>query len=94
MALTDRLLDAWYNGHPALTLLRPLEALYRRVVDGKRARFIAGQGDIYKAPVPVTVASAGYVWVWSAAAMEPSRRACRGACRRSRAPSRRGTSRC
>ncbi len=55
MALTDRLLDAWYNGHPALTLLRPLEALYRRVVDGKRARFIAGQGDIYKAPVPVIV---------------------------------------
>ena len=55
MALTDRLLDAWYKGHPALTLLRPLEALYRRVVNGKRARFVAGQGDIYKAPVPVIV---------------------------------------
>ncbi|MFJ3484346.1 tetraacyldisaccharide 4'-kinase [Pseudomonas sp. NPDC090202] len=55
MALTDRLLDAWYNGHPALALLRPLEALYRRVVNGKRARFVAGQGDIYKAPVPVIV---------------------------------------
>jgi tetraacyldisaccharide 4'-kinase len=55
MALTDRLLDAWYNGHPALTLLRPLECLYRRVVNGKRARFVAGQGDIYKAPVPVIV---------------------------------------
>jgi len=55
MALTDRLLDAWYNGHPALTLLRPLESLYRRVVNGKRARFLAGQGDIYKAPVPVIV---------------------------------------
>ncbi|WP_110950841.1 tetraacyldisaccharide 4'-kinase [Pseudomonas bohemica] len=55
MALTDRLLDAWYNGHPALTLLRPLEALYRRVVDAKRARFVAGQGAIYKAPVPVVV---------------------------------------
>lgn len=55
MALTDRLLDAWYNGHPALTLLRPLEALYRRVVNNKRARFVAGQGEIYKAPVPVIV---------------------------------------
>lgn len=55
MALTDRLLDAWYKGHPALTLLRPLEALYRRVVNGKRARFVAGEGDIYTAPVPVIV---------------------------------------
>ncbi|WP_285426000.1 tetraacyldisaccharide 4'-kinase [Pseudomonas sp. efr-133-TYG-103a] len=55
MALTDRLLDAWYKGHPALALLRPLESLYRRVVHGKRARFLAGQGDIYKAPVPVIV---------------------------------------
>lgn len=55
MALTDRLLDAWYKGHPALTLLRPLEALYRRVVNDKRARFVAGQGDIYTAPVPVIV---------------------------------------
>ncbi len=55
MALTDRLLDAWYKGHPALTLLRPLEALYRRVVIGKRARFVAGQGSIYRAPVPVVV---------------------------------------
>lgn len=55
MAFTDRLLDAWYNGHPALTLLRPLESLYRRVVQGKRARFLAGEGDIYRAPVPVIV---------------------------------------
>jgi tetraacyldisaccharide 4'-kinase len=55
MALTDRLLDAWYNGHPALMLLRPLESLYRRVVQGKRARFLAGEGDIYRAPVPVLV---------------------------------------
>ena len=55
MAFTDRLLDAWYNGHPALVLLRPLECLYRRVVNRKRARFLAGQGDIYTAPVPVVV---------------------------------------
>ncbi|MCF7533999.1 tetraacyldisaccharide 4'-kinase [Pseudomonas petrae] len=55
MAFTDRLLDAWYKGHPALVLLRPLESLYRRVVNRKRARFLAGQGSIYKAPVPVVV---------------------------------------
>jgi tetraacyldisaccharide 4'-kinase len=55
MALTDRLLDAWYTGHPALGLLRPLESLYRRVVNGKRARFLAGEGSIYRASVPVVV---------------------------------------
>ena len=55
MAFSDRLLDAWYKGHPALTLLRPLESLYRRVVQGKRERFLAGQGEVYKAPVPVVV---------------------------------------
>ncbi|WP_349972935.1 tetraacyldisaccharide 4'-kinase [Pseudomonas caspiana] len=55
MAFSDRMLDAWYKGHPALTLLRPLESLYRRVVQGKRERFLAGQGEIYKAPVPVVV---------------------------------------
>ncbi|PWB35918.1 tetraacyldisaccharide 4'-kinase [Pseudomonas sp. SDI] len=55
MAAADRLLAAWYNGHPALALLRPLEALYRRVVRTKRERFLAGQGEIYRAPVPVLV---------------------------------------
>jgi tetraacyldisaccharide 4'-kinase len=55
MAMTDRLLDAWYAGHPALGLLRPLESLYRRVVNGKRERFLAGEGKIYRAPVPVVV---------------------------------------
>lgn len=55
MALSDRLLAAWYEGHPALALLRPLECLYRRVVNAKRARFLAGEGTIYKAAVPVVV---------------------------------------
>ncbi|MDH0748121.1 tetraacyldisaccharide 4'-kinase [Pseudomonas sp. GD03842] len=55
MALTDRLLDAWYNGHPALVLLRPLEALYRRVVNRKRARFVAGASEVYRPTVPVIV---------------------------------------
>ncbi|CAK9888206.1 MULTISPECIES: tetraacyldisaccharide 4'-kinase [Pseudomonas] len=55
MAFADRLLDAWYAGHPALALLRPLEALYRRVVLGKRARFLNGESPSYRAPVPVIV---------------------------------------
>ncbi|CAM3892259.1 tetraacyldisaccharide 4'-kinase [Pseudomonas wadenswilerensis] len=55
MAFADRLLDAWYAGHPALGLLRPLEALYRRVVLGKRARFLSGESQSYRAPVPVIV---------------------------------------
>ncbi len=55
MALSDRLLAAWYTGHPALALLRPLECLYRRVVQGKRERFVQGQGSIYRSPVPLVV---------------------------------------
>jgi tetraacyldisaccharide 4'-kinase len=55
MAMSDRLLKAWYEGHPALVLLRPLESLYRRVVQRKRARFLAGEGAIYRSPVPVVV---------------------------------------
>ncbi|MBH3411706.1 MULTISPECIES: tetraacyldisaccharide 4'-kinase [Pseudomonas] len=55
MALADRLLAAWYAGHPALALLRPLEALYRRVVTRKRARFLRGDSASYRAPVPVIV---------------------------------------
>ncbi|WP_300719997.1 tetraacyldisaccharide 4'-kinase [Pseudomonas sp.] len=55
MAMSDRLLRAWYAGHPLLALLRPLECLYRRVVERKRARFVAGEGTIYRAPVPVVV---------------------------------------
>ncbi|WP_300656726.1 tetraacyldisaccharide 4'-kinase, partial [Pseudomonas sp.] len=55
MSLSDRLLAAWYAGHPALTLLRPLEHLYRAVVVRRRARFLAGTGVIYRAAVPVVV---------------------------------------
>lgn len=55
MALADRLLAAWYAGHPALALLRPLELLYRYVVGRKRARFLAGEGEIVRAAVPVVV---------------------------------------
>ncbi len=55
MAFADRLLAAWYTGHPALALLRPLEALYRCVVQRKRARFLSGESASYRAPVPVVV---------------------------------------
>ncbi|MEX6503209.1 tetraacyldisaccharide 4'-kinase [Pseudomonas zhanjiangensis] len=55
MAFSDRLLAAWYAGHPALVLLRPLEFLYRQVVQRRRARFLAGEGGIYRAPLPVLV---------------------------------------
>lgn len=55
MSLADRLTRAWYAGHPALGLLRPLECLYRAVVQRRRARFLAGEGEIYRALVPVVV---------------------------------------
>ena len=55
MSLSARLTAAWYAGHPALGLLRPLEWLYRAVVQRKRSRFLAGEGEIYRAPVPVVV---------------------------------------
>ena len=41
MAMSDRLLAAWYEGHPALKLLQPLEWLYRRVVN-EQARALFG----------------------------------------------------
>src|SRR3990167_1192283 len=55
MGLAERLVNAWYQGHPALLLLRPLEWLYRAVVQRKRQRFLAGQSPCYRAPVPVIV---------------------------------------
>lgn len=55
MTLADRLLAAWYTGHPALALLRPLEALYRWVVKRKRRRFLNDERASYRPPVPVVV---------------------------------------
>ena len=55
MAFAERLAAAWYAGHPALVLLRPLEALYRRVVDRRRADFLSGRKPAWRAPVPVIV---------------------------------------
>ena len=55
MSWAERLVNAWYQGHPALCLLRPLEWLYRAVVRRKRRRFVAGLSPSYRAPVPVIV---------------------------------------
>ncbi|WP_152224550.1 tetraacyldisaccharide 4'-kinase [Pseudomonas sp. SCB32] len=55
MAFSDRLLDAWYKGHPALALLKPLELLYRRVAQGRRRDFLSGVKPAYRAPVPIIV---------------------------------------
>ncbi len=55
MSLAERLSRAWYAGHPALCLLRPLEALYRWIVRRRRAAFLAGHNAAFRAPVPVIV---------------------------------------
>lgn len=48
MSFSERLLAAWYQGHPALALVRPLEALYRRVANGRRADFLSGRKPAYR----------------------------------------------
>lgn len=55
MRLSTRLSDAWYQGHPLLALLRPLECLYRAVAVHRRRRFLRGAGPIYRAPLPLVV---------------------------------------
>lgn len=55
MKLAERLGRAWYAGHPALLLLRPLEALYRWIVRRRRAAFLSGRKPAFRAPVPVIV---------------------------------------
>ncbi|MNC18785.1 Tetraacyldisaccharide 4'-kinase [compost metagenome] len=55
MSFAERLSAAWYQGHPALVLLRPLEALYRRVQRRRRADFLSGRKLAWRAPVPVVV---------------------------------------
>ncbi|BAU75104.1 tetraacyldisaccharide 4'-kinase [Metapseudomonas furukawaii] len=55
MAFSDRLLDAWYRGHPALGLLAPLEWIYRRVARGKREAYLSGRSASYRPPVPLIV---------------------------------------
>ena len=42
MGWAERLVNAWYQGHPALLLLRPLEWLYRAVVQRKGSDHATG----------------------------------------------------
>lgn len=55
MRLAERLLAAWYRGHPALFLLWPLEWLYRRVAQRRRQAFLDGSRPAYRPPVPLIV---------------------------------------
>ncbi len=55
MKFGERLVQAWYQSHPALYMLWPLEQLYRLVVKRKRAQFLRGETQTYRAPVPVIV---------------------------------------
>ena len=55
MKLGERLQRAWYQGHRALSVLWPLEQLYRFIVQRKRAQFLRGETETYRAPVPVII---------------------------------------
>ncbi|WP_028239553.1 tetraacyldisaccharide 4'-kinase [Stutzerimonas azotifigens] len=55
MGFGERLQRAWYQGHPALALLAPLEWAFRAVSGRRRRRFLAHRESAYRAPVPVIV---------------------------------------
>lgn len=55
MKLSNRLVRAWYEGHAGLLLLRPLERLYRSVVERRRQRYLLDRLERYRAPVPVII---------------------------------------
>ncbi len=61
MGLSRWLQQAWYEGHPLLNVLTPLEGLYRKVVARQRQQFLSGEKAVYRAPVPVLVV--GYITV-------------------------------
>ncbi len=50
-----RWLQAAYAGSPWLRALRPLEALYRLVVERRARAYAEGRRDVWRAPVPVVV---------------------------------------
>ncbi|PXX99518.1 tetraacyldisaccharide 4'-kinase [Halomonas sp. LBP4] len=55
MSLGERWLEAAYRGDAWLCALRPLEALYRRVVARRAAAYATGGKPVWRAPVPVIV---------------------------------------
>lgn len=46
---------AWYRGARWLSLLGPLEALYRRMVTRRREAYRSGRREVWQPPVPVVV---------------------------------------
>jgi len=46
---------AWYRGSRWLTLLAPLETLYRCIVERRREAYREGRRDVWQPPVPVVV---------------------------------------
>lgn len=55
MAVTDRLVLAWYRGAWWLWLLRPLELVFRTVAALRRSLYQNGLLPSYRCPVPVVV---------------------------------------
>lgn len=54
-AWQQRLLNAWYQGAPALYLLRPLSLLYARVARQRRHNYLSTPERIWQPPVPLIV---------------------------------------
>ncbi|APE29770.1 tetraacyldisaccharide 4'-kinase [Halomonas aestuarii] len=54
-SLGERWLTAAYRGDAWLAVLRPLEALYRRVVRRRATAYASGRKPVWRAPVPVIV---------------------------------------
>jgi len=50
-----KLVDAWYQGSPWLTVLKPLAALFRRQSESRRRAYLSGVKPVWQAPVPVVV---------------------------------------
>lgn len=55
MRWAERLSARWYSDAPPPLWARPLACLYRRIVEHRRARFLAGRTETWRAPVPVIV---------------------------------------
>ncbi len=55
MRFSDRLVQAWYEGHAGLVVFWPLEKLYAFIAKRKRRNFINGKLVSYKAKVAVIV---------------------------------------
>ena len=50
-----KLVNAWYQGSPWLTILKPLAALFHRQAESRRQSYLCGAKTVWNAPVPVVV---------------------------------------